>query len=264
MSPKRQFVPAHTKTRRLRIAVIVGVIAVIFLVPVLRSGLRRGTAVIGAGVSQAAHATVGFFGSIGTGFRSKNALAAENAALAAQNAQLAAENANETMLAGELADLKASMGRTDPNMRFTLAAVIAKPPESPYDTLVVDGGASVGLAAGQTVYADGDTPIGTVAEVLPESAVVRLYSSPGQATDARLAPSNTDITLTGRGGGNFSATVPQGLAVADGATAVSKELVPTVLAVFEKVTSDPRDPFQTVLFASPLNVNGLAFVQVLQ
>ena len=264
MTPRRQFVSAHTKTRRARTIAIVAGVALIFAVPVLRNGVGKGAAFVGTGISRGAHSVGGFFASIGTGFRSKNKLAAENAALTAENADLNAQVESENAIVQENTELKAAMGRTDPSAHFIFAAVIDKPPHSVYDTLVIDGGSGAGIAVGQTVYANGDTPIGTVAETMQGSALVKLYSAPGVATDARLSPSDTDITLTGRGGGDFSADVPHDLVVSSGATAVSKEFDPSVIAVFQKVTSDPRDPFQTLLLAAPINVNGLSFVEVRQ
>ncbi len=261
MSPKRQFVPAHTKTRNLRVVIIVAAIAVIFAVPMLRNGLRYGASVVGTEIGRGTHSVGGFFSYIGTGFRSKNALEAQNVQLSTENAQLETEVADTDTLSQELDSLKATMGRATAT-HLTLAAVLEKPPHSPYDTLVIDGGTSAGFAAGQIVYANGDTPIGTVDQVSASSAVVKLYSAPGESTEARLATSGTDITLTGRGGGDFSAQVPQGLAVATGETAVSKDINPHVVAVFQKVTSDPRDPFQTLLLSVPVNVNDLSFVEV--
>lgn len=261
MTPKRQFVPAQTKNRRMRLFVILALIAVIFLVPPLRNGLRRGVSFIGTGIAHAARGTGGFLGSIGTGFRAKNKLAAENADLRAEVARLSSKVASEDVLARENAELKAVMGRVD-SSSFILAVVLGKPPHSVYDTLLIDGGARAGFVVGQMVYANGETPIGTIAEVMPLSAVVRLYSAPGEKTEARLSPSNTDVTLTGRGGGNFSTTVPHELVVETGASVVSKELDPKVIGTFMKVTSDARDPFQTLLIASPVNVNDLSFVQV--
>lgn len=263
MSPKRQFVPAHTKTRRLSAAVIIAVLAVIFFVPAIRNGVRRGTAVVGTGIGQATHSVGGFFGSIGTGFRSKNALVKANEDLAAKNAELATRIADRDTLSRELDDLKAAMGRSG-SMRLTLAAVLEKPPHSVYDTLVIDGGTGAGFAAGNVVYANGDTPIGTIQEAAYGSAIVKLYSAPGERTEARLSPSGTDITLVGRGGGNFSANVPHDLAVGPGATVVSKDIDPRVLAVFQKITSDPRDPFETLLLSAPVNINELSFVEVRQ
>ena len=263
MSPKRQFVPAHTKTRNLRVAIIVAVVAIVFAVPVLRNGLRRGAAVVGTEIGRGTHSVGGFFAYIGTGFRSKNALEKENATLVAQNAQLATEVADRDTLAQELDSLKATMGRSTA-AHLVLAAVLEKPPHSVYDTLLIDGGTAAGFVKGQVVYANGDTPIGTIAEVSATSAVVKLYSAPGESTEARLSASGTDITLVGRGGGNFSAQVPQDLAVGAGETVVSKDIDPHVMAIFQKVTSDARDPFQTLLLSAPVNVNELSFVEVAQ
>lgn len=261
MTPKRHFVSAQTKSRRLRITIILVLVGFVFAVPPLRNGLRSGVSVVGTGIGHAVRGTTGFFGSIGTGFRSKNALSKENESLRREVARLTAKVASEDMLASENAELKTAMGRTEDGT-FTLATVLGKPPHSVYDTLLVDGGAKAGLVVGQLVYANGETPIGVVAEVMPLSAVVRLYSAPGEKTEARLSPSNVDVTLTGRGGGNFSVTVPHELTVGPGATAVSKELSSKVIGIFVKITSDERDPFQTVLLASPINSNDLSFVQV--
>lgn len=245
----------------MRLAVILVLVAIVFAVPPLRNGLRRSVSIVGTGIGHVTHSVGGFFGSIGTGIRSKNRLAEENAALRAEVSRLTAKTASEDVLAQENAELKAAMGRTE-NGVFVLAAVLGKPPHSVYDTLLVDGGAKAGISVGQTVYAGGETPIGTVAEVMPLSAVVRLYSAPGEKTEAHLFPSNTDITLIGRGGGNFSATIPHELTVEVGTAVVTKALDPKVIGTFMKVTSDARDPFQTLLLASAININDLSFVQI--
>jgi cell shape-determining protein MreC len=261
MSPKRQFVPAHTKTRRLRTALIILAALIIFGVPVIRNSLRHGAAFVGSGLGRGTHAVGGFFGSIGTAIRTKSSLEKENVSLQAKNAELTTSLIDHDTLVHELDDLKASMGRTT-GIRLLLASVLEKPPHSLYDTLQIDGGREAGFMVGQTVYANGDTPIGTIVEVSTRTALVRLYSTPGEKTEARLSPSNTDITLIGRGGGNYSATVPHEVATAAGMTVVSKDISPRVIAVFQKVTSDPRDPFQTFLLNSPVNVNDLSFVEV--
>ena len=266
MTPKkhsRQFSPTHTKTRQLRIAVIIVILVVVFAVPKVRSALRHGVSFIGLGIAQGTHSVGGFFGSVATAVRNKETLQNQNTALKAQVDQLTAQLATSTQLSQENADLKSAMNRTS-TANFTLAAVISKPPHSMYDTIIIDGGSKNGFVTGQVVYADGQNPIGTIDQVLPTSAIVRLYSAPGQQTDARLSPSNIDVTIVGRGGGDFSATVPRDLVVTDGATVVTKDIDQSVLAVYKKITSDSRDPFQTLLLVSPINVNGLAFVEVRQ
>ena len=258
---QRQFSPTHTKTRRLRIAGAIIVLVAIFAVPAIRTTLHRGVSMIGLGISGATHGVGGFFGSIATDLRFKHSLVAENAAYKAQIEELTTRLVTNTQLARENAELKASMGRTE-TPHFTLAAVIAKPPHSAYDTMIIDGGSASGFAAGQTVYANGETPIGTIDTVMKHSAIVRLFSAPGEETTARLSPSNIDVTIVGRGGGNFAVTVPHDLAVTEGAAVVTKDISQDVIGIYKKITSDARDPFQTLLLVAPLNINELAYVQV--
>ncbi len=259
----RQFAPTHTKARQVRIIGIVVLLVTIFAIPLVRSGLRRGVSAVGLGVSRGTHSVGGFFSGVATSIRSKTSLEAENVALKAQVDELTTRLIDSVQLSRDNANLKAAMGRNESN-HFTLAAVTAKPPQSIYDTLIIDGGSTVGFVAGNTVYANGETPIGTIDQVLPRSAIVRLYSAPGEKTEGRLSPSNIDVEIIGRGGGNFSATIPHDIVVGEGAAVVTKEIHSSVLAVFKKITSDSRDPFQTLLLGSPVNINELAFVEVRQ
>jgi cell shape-determining protein MreC len=263
MQNHRQFAPAHTRTRTIVLVAILLVAGAVFAVPVLRRGLHTGIGTVGVGISRATHSVGGFFGSIGTSLRTKHSLETENLVLKDRVSELTTRIIERDTLARENADLKLLLHRNT-TFRLTLAAVIDKPPHSVYDTLIIDGGSSAGFGIGQTVYANGSTPIGTIEALLSGSATVRLYSAPGQETPVRLSPSNVDITIVGRGGGNYSATIERGISVEEGATVVTKDINPAVVAVFKKITSDDRDPFQTLLFAAPVNINELSFVQVRQ
>jgi cell shape-determining protein MreC len=263
MNRQRQFAPTHTKTRRLRAAAIIIALGIIFAIPAVRGALRHGVSIIGLGISRSTHSVGGWFSGIATTIRSKHSLEAENIAQKAQIEELITRLTEHDQLARENADLKAAMGRNETH-HFTLASVLAKPPHSIYDTLIIDGGSKVGFTVGQIVYANGETPIGRIEQVLAWSAIVRLYSAPGEKTEARLSPSNVDVTLIGRGGGNFSTTVAHDLDIGEGAAVVTKELNASVLAVFKKIISDERDPFQTMLLATPVNIHELSFVEVRQ
>ncbi len=245
---------------------IIGVLVVVILlcfVPIVRKGFRAVIHGTGMGIAQGTHSVGGWIFSFAGIVHSKATLLAENADLKnqLQNAALRLSSVDE--LVRENADLKLALGRTGKN-QFVLAAVLEKPAHSLYDTLIIDGGAAAGIALGKEVYAGGETPIGTVSEVYSHSALVTLYSTSGQKTNARLSPSNVDVALTGEGGGNFSATVPHDLVIASNAVVVTKELNPRIIALFKKVTSDPRDPFQSLLLSAPVNVNELSFVEVKQ
>ncbi len=260
---QRQFAPTHTKTRQLRVIGALLFLVIIFAIPTVRSVTRRSVSAVGITIARSTHAIGGLFVTIGTTVRSKYSLANENDALKAQVSELNARLAQSDQTARENVNLKSAMGRNE-SAHFILATVIEKPPHSLYDTLVIDGGSSVGFSVGQIVYANGETPIGSIEQVLPSTAIVKLYSAPGEETEARLMPSNIDVTLTGKGGGNFYTTIPHDVTVSDGATVMTKETNASTIAVFQKVVSDARDSFQTILLGAPLNIYELNFVEVRQ
>lgn len=259
----RQFVPAKNNTRQKIIVAVVVFIILIMLVPPTRNIVRKVFGSFGSGILSGSNSTGGFLGSIVNGFRSKNALEKENADLKAKILEQDSHIADNAALQKENDDLKAMMNRAS-GMHFTLATILAKPPHSVYDTIIIDGGEKAGIAPEQMVYANGDTPIGVVQSVLSDSAVVLLFSAPGNTLDARLSPSNIDVVLTGRGGGDFETTVPHDLVVDLASAVVTKEINARKIAVLNKIISDPRDPFQTLLLSAPVNVQELSYVEVKQ
>jgi cell shape-determining protein MreC len=259
MAIHRQYVPKKNKTPAL-IILTLGVV-VLLAVPVTRTAIRSSFAYVGTGIVRGTNGVSSWFENIFSTLRFKSTLVHENASLKDQISALNARLVERDVLSRENEELKATMGRAT-HMQFTLAAVLAKPPQSLYDTLVIDGGSNLGFVEGLIVYANGETPIGTIEEVLPTSSVVRMYSSSGEKTDARLDPSHVDITLEGRGGGTFSVQVPHDFSVSQGSLALGRDVSSHVIAILQKSTSDPRDSFQTLLFSSPVNMSELSFVQV--
>lgn len=259
----RQYVPYANRRKITTIGVVILILVILFAVPVTHRAIRYVAGGIGNGFVRAAKSIGSGFSSIGTGFRSKRGLVKENDALKAQLAEFEARIGERDLLARENDELKSAMERSD-SAQFILSAVLTKPPRSAYDTLIIDGGEKAGIVVGQVVYANGHTPIGVVSESRAQSAVVLLYSAPRQETQGRLSPSNIDVTLVGSGGGSFVIEAPHELSVPDTAVVVTKEINPKIIATFVAVTSDPRDPFQELLFASPVNMQHLSFVQVRQ
>ncbi len=163
---------------------------------------------------------------------------------------------------------------------MTLAAILSKPNQSPYDTLLIDAGTSQGVVTGNTVFALGDVPIGRISDVYLNSAKVVLFSNPGETTQAmisyqNLTPSATNSTasspnsnvfvnLVGRGGGNFEIVIPKGVVLEEGEQAVLPGINDYVLGIVQKVISDPRNAFTKVLLTSPINIEEQKFVEIEQ
>jgi cell shape-determining protein MreC len=269
MAHQRQFVPSPNKGKRTILVIIAVVTVLFFAFKISRTIVKEAGSGVGMAVVHTSDTTSGLFSNIGTSFSSKSALVKENEDLKNQILSLQSKFLSYDALVVENKELKQSMGRVS-NPTFILATILEKPSNSIYDTLIIDGGTSIGFVAGQMVYANGEIPIGKIEEVNIYSAIVRLFSSPKQSTPARLSilggekATYIDTMLVGRGGGNFQAVIPHDLEIPAGTLASITGLDGGVIAVYQKIISDVRDPLQTVLLTAPVNVQDLNFVQVKQ
>jgi cell shape-determining protein MreC len=252
--------PSHKKLK-IRIALCAFFIAILFIIPATRKIIRHTFTYVSMPFVYTVNAIENKFSNIYQTLRYKSSLVTENKNLSNQILNLNAHYSNYDELILENKELKQSMGRAS-STNYILAVVLSKPPSSPYDSVIIDGGERAGMQIGQTVYVNGNVPIGTINDVFLHTALVQLYSSPSQKMDARLDPAHIDVTLFGRGGGNFLVSVPHDLTVEQNSVIVSKEINPHVLGKLEKIISDPRDSSQTLIFSSPININQLSFVQV--
>jgi cell shape-determining protein MreC len=196
-------------------------------------------------------------------FRSKRALQAENQSLKNKLAEINARLTDNDALASENTSLKELLGR-DTKEHFILATVLVKPSHSLYDTLIIDIGSKLGVAVGNIVYAYGTIPIGTISNTATNTSTVTLFSTAGQQTTGRVLGSNIDIELVGRGGGNFEVKIPRDVVLAQNTEILLPGLQPKVIAVVAKSITDSRDPSQTFLLTSPVNINELNSVEVVK
>jgi cell shape-determining protein MreC len=213
----------------------------------------------------------GKFKSLGAYFISKNYLYNQNEKLQAEVDFNNARNANYDSVVADNASLKEMLSRKDPKIPMILGAILAKPNQSIYDTLVIDAGISQGIKIGKTVFAQGDVPIGRVDIVYDNSAKVVLFSNPGEKTQAVVssatagqASKNIFMELVGRGGGNFEMIMPKDFTMQKGDQVVMPGINSYVLAIAQTIISDPRDPFNKMLLTSPVNIQEQKFVEVEQ
>lgn len=195
-------------------------------------------------------------------FRSKSSLAAENAAL---RSDLAAAQGQALLLDAykkENDALRALVGRSS-SRKIVLAAVLAKPPRSAYDTLLLDAGTAEGVAPGDLVFSD-DTVIGKIAEAGKDDSKAVLFSTPGQKLAASLpaAGGSVNLDLSGRGAGNFIGDLPKGVNVTTGDAVRLPGLAMQIIGAVFATESTPSDSFQTILVKSPVNVSLLDWVEV--
>src|SRR3989344_2758594 len=108
---------------------------------------------------------------------SEQSLVDENYALRAQVENLAERVLTFNVIEQENNDLR-GLRASDDSKKGVLAAVLAKPNVSPYDTIVIDAGAKQGIAAGDYVTAGSSFVIGRVVEAHNSFSKVVLLSSP--------------------------------------------------------------------------------------
>ncbi len=219
--------------------------------------------------------TSGKFRNLGAYLAFKSSLQNENEALWSKLSEADAKILNYDLLRTENESLKEILGRIKDERKIILSAVLSKPNQSTYDTLLIDAGEDKGIKAGDMVFALGDIPIGRVGAVTPNTSKIVLFSSAEEKTQAVVGPSparppvsgaggNTFYELVGRGGGNFEMILPRDIVIQKGGEAVMPGLYPYVLAKVETTISDPRDPFTKVLLISPINIQEIKFVQIEQ
>jgi cell shape-determining protein MreC len=196
--------------------------------------------------------------------KTKAQLQFENAALLAQVQSLKGDRVRLVLLAQENEELKGVLGRKGEKETMTIAAVLAKPPQSLYDTLIIDGGTDHGFAVGDMVVAGGYIALGTIVEVSASVAKVKLYSMPGERLTVTLGAKNISIDAFGQGAGNFTAEVPRDALVVEGDLVTFPSINTKVVGQVSKTILRASDSFQSVYFRLPVNVSELRWVEVVR
>jgi len=209
------------------------------------------------------------FSSFSSYFLSKNSLYNENKNLKSKLNENKAFMSNYNSILAENILLKEILGRSsamagkDEKSAMILSAILVKPNQSLYDTLVIDAGEGKGLKTGDMVFAFGNVPIGYVSDVYSDSSKVILFSNSGEKTNAIVSNGNVFSEIVGRGGGNFEMILPRDFTPIKGDEVVLPGIKSYVLGIVETIISDPRDPFIKALLISPVNVQELKFIEVL-
>lgn len=226
--------------------------------PALREALHRVSAPVWRAERFVRDTTVRLF----LHLSSKEALIRENETLQQKLAEEERLLLNRELLASENAFLKETLGRHTGESRI-LAAILAAPPRSPYDTVILDAGSTEGVSSGDDILSGG-TILGTVVTVFTRTAVAELFSTAGVKTPVLILHEGRAVPVEaeGAGGGVFVATLPRELLLATGDAVVMPSAGPLRFATVEAVESEPSDSFQTVYFKNPVSVGELRFVEV--
>ena len=211
----------------------------------------------------------------GQGFLSQEmsyltAFAHSRAALIDKNRELETQLADAqtkllalSIIEQENKELKASWGRGE-DTPGTLAAVLVKPPQSLYDTLILDTGTVHGVEIGNRAMVGDTIALGVIDQVFEKSSRVNLFSSVDTETNAMIDRTGVSVLLIGTGGGNFELRVPQEFDVTKGDIVTLPGITPTIVATVLEIESVPTNSFKRVFCKIPININELRLVSVVE
>jgi cell shape-determining protein MreC len=143
-----------------------------------------------------------------------------------------------------------------------VAAVLAQPNQTPYDTLLIARGADDDVAEGAFVYLEGDIAIGEIIQVYADSALVRLVTSPGVRTSAYVFGPDLFVEAEGMGGGVLRIGMPQGVPLAVGNVVVLPGASAGAYGEIVRVESEPSNPDQYGYVTTPVPLSSMRYVSV--
>jgi cell shape-determining protein MreC len=192
-------------------------------------------------------------------FSSKNSLIKENTELK-EKLEIAEElAASARAFKDREAELLRTLGRPE-NRGSLSAAVLVHPPQSPYDTLVIDVGEKDGVRVGSRVYTGSSAAIGEVMEVTNNISKIKLFSMSGENTSAILERGSLPVTLQGHGGGNFKTSLPRDTQVEVGDRVTLPNFTSELIGIVGDIRLSPTDSTKEVLVRSPINIHEIRFV----
>lgn len=241
--------------------IVVLVFVILLIIPVTKNAIGRGVGFFTKPLLSVHTGTVSVWHNVRFFFKSKQTLVRQNTELTEQLAEARAIVLDRGILLDENQKLKELLDRRVVH-DVVLATILNRPNKTAYDTMLLDVGEKNGVKVGARVFAYGTIPVGTIASVSGNTSMVTLFTTPGQKIEALIAGTDTSVTLLGRGGGTFEVVIPEGVVVSSGTEFVLPSLEPLLVGVAEKVISGPKDPAQTIVVRSPVNIYQLKWLQI--
>ncbi len=179
------------------------------------------------------------------------------------NETIASQSGNSATVArlmSENEELRGLLGETSDER--ILGGVIARPPGTPYDVLVVDRGSNHDVREGAVVYHSGDHALGMVTRVYPTVSLVTLFSTPDVESTVYLYGPDVFAYAYGEGGGVIRISLPQGIQINEGDPVVLPSLHMGDLGVVERVVSVPTQPEQSAYLTFPRAIQSIRTVTI--
>lgn len=188
-------------------------------------------------------------------FSDKAELVSQNEKLMSENIALASENRALVKKIESLSGLTL-------NVVGITAGVVARPPESPYDTLALSAGSEEGIIVGMEAFGKGGVPLGVISSVSDNFSRATLFSAPGMTINGWVGKNNLPLAINGAGGGAMEASAARSAGISEGDIVYAPG--PGMLAIGSvmRIDSDPTSPSVTLRIMPALNLFSVAWVVV--
>lgn len=206
-------------------------------------------------------------GSINSVLSLKATLEKENLRLKNENNGLKLLSLSSIVLQKENLELKKTLGRDDVPFveRGLLASILSGPVVPPYNNLILDAGADLGVSIGDKVIAPPNIILGEIIEVSRATSRAVLYSSYGGETEVIINAENPlRVLALGYGGGNFYIELQSDTIVKEGMIVSTPGMPGYVLGTVEFVKNDESRASQKILFKYPVNPSQIRFVKIIK
>lgn len=199
------------------------------------------------------------FVSVKNFFIFKSMLVDKNLFLQDELSSLRLKQIDYEILLKENQDLKTELGRRGKSNRI-IANILSKPPQSPYDTFIIDVGSESGVSIGDKVYISSSIIVGLVKNVTTGTSVVQLFSTGGEKQEATLERTRTSFVLEGTGGGNFKLEVPKDTDVLWGDVFLYPVSSSSIIGSVYYIDANSQSSFKTIYLRTPVNIFSTRYV----
>ncbi len=233
--------------------------AMIFLFPKATRNFFTTTA---TPVWKAGDLVAGGFQNVAGFFSFKSSLLAEVGSLQSQITTLELKQVDYDAVLKENRELKSLFGQTGNVGNRILARILSKPPQSPYDTFIIDTGSQNSVNIGNKVYISDTILIGTLGNIGTRTSIVNLFSKSGETSFLTNQRTGATYEVVGRGGANMSVEVPKDADILWGDVFTYPDIRTSIVGSVFYIDQSAQSSFKTILIRVPGNVFQTKWVMV--
>ena len=193
-------------------------------------------------------------------FTSKKDLQNENDKLKEEVKELSSAKLSYDALQESYSILLREFNRESKQESEKVANVIGRPPQSPYDTIIIDLGSGA-VNAGDLVLSYG-VPIGTIKETYFNTSNVELLSQPERVT-VGFVGATTTAEFIGQGGGVLKTLIPKNIYIEKGDVILVPGYFNMPIGRVEEIITSDAESFQEIMTRIPISIYDIRIVTVL-